>query len=319
MDDNVFDRSALITHDNYSFLRIKNAERVKNYARKSLSPSTWKAYEQDIAAFLDWGGTIAASPDLVASHIADLAGILAVSSLNRRLAAINKLHEIGNHPSPTKSEIVRMTMRGIRREHSVQQRQASPLLRDDLIAIVNALSGNVRDIRDGALLMLGFAAALRRSEIVALNKDDVEFVDEGLMLNIHKSKTDQEGHGRKISIPKGRSRLCPVKMVKAWIDVLPDDNAPLFRSIRKGGNITSKRLSGGAVSIIIKDHVKRMGLSPVKYSGHSLRAGFCSSAAQMGVPEWKIMKQSGHKSYQTVLRYIREAKLFEDHPLDIMF
>lgn len=319
MNDDIFDAPELITNDKQPFLQIKNAEQVKAYARKSLSPNTWKAYEQDIAAFLDWGGAIPASPDLVASHIVDLAGILAVSSLNRRLAAINKLHEIGNHLSPTKSEIVRMTMRGIRREHSVQQRQASPLLRDDLIAIVNALSDDVKDIRDGALLIVGFAAALRRSEIVALNKDDIEFVDEGLILNIHKSKTDQEGQGRKISIPKGRSRLCPVKMVEAWIDVLPDDHVPLFRSIRKGGNITDKRLSGGAVSTIVKDHAECIRLDPVKYSGHSLRAGFCSSAAQMGVPEWKIMKQSGHKSYQTVLRYIREAKLFEDHPLDTMF
>lgn len=313
------EKSHLITYDNHTFQQVKNAERVKDYARKSLSPNTWKAYEQDIAAFLDWGGAIPASPELVASHIADLAGILAVASLNRRLAAINKLHEIGNHPSPTKSEIVRMIMRGIRREHSVQQRQASPLLRDDLIALLNALSGDVKDIRDGALLMIGFAAVLRRSELVALNINDIEFVDEGMIVYIRKSKTDQEGHGRKISIPSGRGRICPVRLVRSWLNVLPDSDGPLFRSIRKGGNVTDKRLSGGAVSVIVKDHVKRIGCDPVKYSGHSLRAGFISSAARMGVPEWKIMKQSGHRSHQMLFRYIRDTKLFEDHPLDTMF
>lgn len=134
-------------------------------------------------------------------------------------------------------------MRGIRREHSIQQRQASPLLRDDLIALLNALSGDVKDIRDGALLMIGFAAALRRSELAALNINDIEFVDEGIIVYIRKSKTDQEGHGRKISIPFGRGRMCSVRLARSWLGVLPDNNRPLFCSIRKGGNVTNKRLS----------------------------------------------------------------------------
>ena len=298
---------------------LENMERIREYARKSLASNTWRAYESDIQGFRAWGGTIPATPELVASYLADHAECLAVSSLTRKLAAINKMHEMANHLSPTKSEIVRMTMRGIRREHSTKQRQASPLLRDDLIALINALSAYKKDIRDKALLMIGFSAALRRSELVALNMNDLEFTDAGLIITIRKSKTDQEGHGRKISIPNGRTRYCPVQTLKDWLTHLPHNEGPLFTNIRKGDNITADRLSSGAVSTIIKEHVQKIGLDPANYSGHSLRAGFVSTAAQMNVPEWKIMKQSGHKSHQTLLRYIRDAKLFEDHALDSIF
>lgn len=297
----------------------QSTEKVREYARKALSDNTWAAYEYDLAHFYAWGGSIAATPEMVASYIATFAGDLSVSTLTRRLAAINKAHEMQGHTSPTKSETVRLVMRGIRREHNTQQKQASPLLRDDLIAILNHMPDGVRGVRDRAMLMVGFAGALRRSELVGLNVEDVEFVTEGVIITIQKSKTDQEGYGRKIAIPTGRTRNCPVQSLRLWLEHLSDDEAALFRSIRKGGHIQKAGLSDGAVSCMVKEYVVKIDLAPIKYSGHSLRSGFITSAAQLGIPEWRIMRQSGHKSHASMMRYVRDARMFEDHPLEAMF
>ncbi|MGH1398019.1 MAG: site-specific integrase [Alphaproteobacteria bacterium] len=291
---------------------------VERYARKALSDNTWSAYDYDLAHYYDWGGIIPASPDMIASYIASFAGELAVSTLNRRLAAINKAHEMQGHPSPTKNEAVRLVMRGIRREHSTIQKQAAPLLRDDLIQILNHMGDDAKSIRDTAILMLGFACALRRSEITALNVEDIEFVTEGAIITIRKSKTDQDGRGRRISIPKGRGRYCPVQKVQFFLKHIQKTEGALFTSIRKGGHIQDARLSHNAISNIVKDYAEKIGHEPANYSGHSLRAGFVTSAAMLGIPEWQIMKQSGHKSHATMMRYVRDARLFEDHPLEAM-
>lgn len=257
------------------------AQKVQGYARNALSPNTWKSYENDLASFHAFGGTIPASPETVAHYLTAYAGTLAVSSLIRRLAAINKAHVMRGLPSPTKSETVRMVMRGIRREHFTNQIQAAPLMRDDLVTIMNHIPDGTKGLRDRALLLVGFASAARRSELTALNVDDVEFVNEGVILHIRRSKTDQLGTGMKKSIPFAQGRHCPVKSLRGWMDCLRDGDKPLFRSIRKGGNIQSERLSDGAVSCIIKEYVQKIGLDPEKYSSHSCRAGCISSLAQM--------------------------------------
>ncbi len=298
---------------------IPHTERVRYYLEQSLSQNTHKAYQDDIAHFTSAGFSIPCLPEDVAAYIATYAGTLSIATLIRRLSGINKAHELMNHPSPTKSEIVRLTIKGIRREHNVKQKQAAPLLRDDLIAILNMLPADIRGIRDRAALMVGFTAALRRSELIALNVGDIEFVMEGMIVTIQQSKTDQDGLGRKIAIPRGRTRYCPVESVENWIENLPKENAPFLRSIRKGGHIQQERLSDSAISCMVKEHVAKIGLDPKQYSGHSLRAGCVTSLAQMGIPEWQIMKQSGHKSHATMMRYVRDARLFEDHPLEGLF
>lgn len=297
----------------------ENAEKVREYARNALSANTLKSYQSDLEHFYAWGGVIPTTPEVIASYIAEYAGELAVSTLSRRIASINKAHEMQGQSSPTKSEIVRMTLKGIRREHSTRQRQAAPLLRDDLIAILNHMPDDAKGLRDTAALMIGFAAALRRSELVTLNIEDIEFVSEGLVITIQKSKTDQEGQGRKIAIPRGRSRHCPVQSLQNWVFALGCQTGALFRSVRKGDNIQPDRLSDNAISCMVKEYAAKIGLDPAKYSGHSLRAGFVTSAAQLGIPEWRIMRQSGHKSHATMMRYVRDARLFEDHPLEAMF
>lgn len=298
---------------------ITQIETIQHYARNALSKSTWKAYECDLEHFFASGYTIPANPEAVANYLATFAGHLAVSSLTRRLAAINKVHQMQGYLSPTKSETVRMVMRGIRREHFTNQTQAAPLMRDDLISMMNHIPDGTKGLRDRALLLVGFASACRRSELTALNVDDVEFVKEGVILHIRKSKTDQLGVGMKKSIPYAQGRHCPVKSLRAWMDCLSDNDKPLFRSIRKGDHIQSERLSDGAISCIIKEYVQKIGLDPEKYSSHSCRAGCISSLAQINIPEWRIMRLSGHKSHQSMMGYIRDARLFEDHPLKTLF
>jgi len=151
---------------------------------------------------------------------------------------------------------------------------------------------------------------LRRSELVGLDLADLEFVREGLILNLRRSKTDQQGRGRRIGIPHARGRWCPVREVQAWIEIAEIEEGPLFRSLRKGGTISDSRLSGEAVSVVIKRHVRGIGLDPEKFSGHSLRAGFVTSAARAGIATHLIRQQTGHASDTSMAHYIREAGLF---------
>jgi len=181
---------------------------------------------------------------------------------------------------------------------------------EDLWAILDKTGDSIRDQRDRALLLIGFAGGLRRSELVGLNLADLEFVREGLIITLRRSKTDQEGRGRRIGIPHARGRWCPVREMQAWIEVAEIEEGPLFRSLRKGGAISTDRLSGEAVSALIKRHVRVIGLEPAKFSGHSLRAGFVTSAARAGIATHLIRAQTGHASDATMSRYIREGSLF---------
>jgi len=181
---------------------------------------------------------------------------------------------------------------------------------EDLWAILDKTGDSIRDQRDRALLLIGFAGGLRRSEVVGLDLSDLEFVREGLIITLRRSKTDQEGRGRRIGIPHARGRWCPVREVQAWVEAAEIEEGPLFRSLRKGGAISADRLSGAAVYMLIKRHVGRIGLEPAKFSGHSLRAGFVTSAERAGIATHLIRAQTGHASEATMSRYIREGSLF---------
>jgi len=181
---------------------------------------------------------------------------------------------------------------------------------EDLWSVLDKTGDSIRDQRDRALLLIGFAGGLRRSELVGLDLADFEFVREGLIITLRRSKTDQEGRGRRIGIPHARGRWCPVREVQAWIETAEIEEGPLFRSLRKGGGISTDRLSGEAVLALIKRHVRQIGLEPAKFSGHSLRAGFVTSAARAGIATHLIRAQTGHASDATMSRYIREGSLF---------
>lgn len=292
---------------------------VADLVEASISESTRRAYRADLDHFLVWGGTVPASPALVASYLASHADGLAVATLVRRTATLSKVHEARGFPNPCRAEIVRATLRGIRRIRGTAQQQAKPLLREDLMLVLDGLGATTtRDARDRALLLIGFAGGFRRSELVGLDHADIEHVRHGLVVTLRRSKTDQEGAGRKIGIPLGRTRYCPVAALDAWLSMTGSDSGPVFRPVDRHGHIQPERLSGEAVSLVIRERVARVGIDPTGYSGHSLRAGFATSAAQAGVSTLKIRQQTGHASDAMLARYIREGELFNGNAVSAL-
>jgi integrase len=209
---------------------------------------------------------------------------------------------------------VRAVMAGIKRERGSAQTGKAPVLTDDIRLMVSTLQDNLIGVRDRALLLLGFAGAFRRSELVGLDVEDLVISREGITVNIRKSKTDQEGNGRKIGIPYGSNPdTCPVRSVMVWLELSEITTGPLFRSIDRHGNLQQGRLSDKAVALVVKRAAKAAGLDDSKYSGHSLRAGLATSAAMNGVSERAIMNQTGHRSVNMVRKYIREGSLFREN------
>jgi integrase len=280
------------------------------YIRNATSDNTRRAYRSDLDHFTAWGGTIPCNANAVATYLADHATLLAVSTLVRRLATIRKAHGAIGAQSPTQSTLVQSTMKGIKRLHAKPQRVAKPLLVEDLFQILSTLGESPKDMRDRALLLLGFAGGFRRSELVALQTGDLEQVRQGLVVRINRSKTDQAGTGRKIGIPFARGQHCPVQALEAWTALLYPQEGPLFRGVTRHGHISDHQLSGEGVGLIIKERIARIGHDPEDYSGHSLRSGLATSAASAGVPSWKIRQQTGHTTDTMLSRYIRDGEMF---------
>jgi integrase len=285
---------------------------VQDLLHASIADNTRRAYRSDMAHFFAWGGTIPTQPEVIATYLAEWAGRLSVASLARRVASISRAHTSQGLKSPTRSDLVAGILKGIRRKYGVAQHQVTPVLREDLIAMVSDLSGP-KGIRDRALLLVGFAGAFRRSELVSLDVKDLEFVDRGLLVSLRRSKTDQEGEGRKLAIPFARGPMCPVRAAKAWLEYAGIADGAIFRSVSRRDGILPARLSGGAVALVVKERVRQIGLDPRNYSGHSLRAGLITSAARLGVSVWKIKAQSGHRSEAMVSRYVRDEDLFNNN------
>jgi integrase len=288
-------------------------EAVASYVCDSLAANTRRAYLSDLTEFERWGGSIPASVETVAAYLAARADALAVATLVRHLASISKAHEARGLLNPTRSELVRATMRGIKRTRGCAQRQAKALLRNDLLLVLDATGDGPKDVQDRALLLIGFAGALRRSELVALDVGDIEHVHQGIIITLRRSKTDQDGEGRKIGIPFGRRRWCPVAALNAWLAVSRIVAGAIFRHVDRHGHVREARLSGEAVSLVVQERVAAVGLDPSPYSGHSLRAGFATSAAQAGVLTSRIRAQTRHASEAMLARYVREGELFTEN------
>ncbi|MER8832871.1 site-specific integrase [Mesorhizobium sp. M0909] len=286
------------------------SEKVAAYVEQGLAANTKRAYATDLAHFEAWGGSIPATDAAIASYLAEHAETLSVATLCRRLATISKAHTAKGLISPTSSELVRATIRGIKRSRGTAQAEAKPLLRNDLFAVLERMGDDIKSIRDRALLLIGFAGGFRRSELVGLNVNDIEHVRQGIVVLLRRSKTDQEGNGRKIAIPFGRTRWCPVTALDQWLSRAAIDAGPIFLGVNRHGHISKRRLSGEAISLVIKERVASSGFEPSRYSGHSLRAGFATSAAMAGVSTWKIRAQTGHASEAMVGRYIRDGDMF---------
>jgi integrase len=250
----------------------------------------------------------------VASYIAECAGSLKVGSIQRRLNAISEAHKATGMESPTHHPIVANTMKGIRRTKGTAPAQKAAALTDDIRAMVDATDTGLIGFRDRALILLGFAGAFRRSELVKLDVEDCAFGKDGLTVTLRRSKIDQTGKGRKIGIPYGSNPdTCPVRNVQSWIEAAGITAGALFRSLNRHGQTQQSRLSGIDVARVVKKLAERAGLDPAKYAGHSLRAGHATSASIAGASERSIMKQTGHRSVQMVRRYIREGNLFREN------
>jgi len=291
------------------------------YARASRAESTKRAYTTDFIAFSRWCepqglAPMPALPRTVALYLTALAcAERKVATIERALVAISQAHKLHGVPSPRKAPEVTEVLQGIRRTIGVAPHQKDPVLIYTLRALVEPMrKDDPGDVRDRALLCLGLASGCRRSELVELDVGDLSFGDDGLEIVIRRSRTDQEGLGRKIGIPYGgRPRTCPVRAVRDWIDLSYLSEGPLFRPVNRFGKILPSRLTAQSVALIVKRWALEAGLDPMLFAGHSLRSGLATAAAKAGKSERSIMKQTGHRSVSVVRRYIRNAELFDDN------
>lgn len=308
---------SLLMHANCELAGL--LEEASEFIKESKSQNTVKAYRAAWNDFTAWCTmhrlqSLPASPETVVAYLTDQARTHKVSTLQLRLAAISEAHQVAGHEKPTEEKIVRLTMRGIRRTLGTKQKQAAAAITPDVLAMVAAQPRNLLGIRNTALLLVGFAGAFRRSELVNLDVEDVDFRAEGLVITIRRSKTDQEGEGQQVAIPYGRRvDTCPVQALRAWLDAAGITEGPIFRSVNRHGQVQPGRLSDQTVRLVVKKAAEAAGLDATKYSGHSLRAGLATSAAANGVEERDIQKQTRHKSVTVLRRYIRDGELFRDN------
>jgi site-specific recombinase XerD len=294
-------------------------EQAREFARRSKAENTLRGYRSDWRDFCAWCDghgvrPLPSSPEAVASYIAECAGRLKVGSIQRRLNAISEAHKAMETTSPTLSAVVTNTVKGIRRTLGTASLQKAPALTNDIRSMVDASDCGIIGARDRALVLLGFAGAFRRSELVALDVENCAFGKDGLTVTLRRSKTDQEGKGRKVGIPYGANpETCPVRVLQEWIEQAGVTSGTLFRSINRHARVLARGLAPIDVARIIKKLALRAGLDPAKYAGHSLRAGHATSAAIAGASERSIMNQTGHRSVQMVRRYIRDGSLFREN------
>jgi integrase len=292
--------------------------RARDYVRAARAENTRIAYAGQWARFVAWAdlhtlASLPAAPDTVALYLVHLADLgRRPSTIDLVLAAIGKAHRIAGHPSPRDHVVVTELRAGIRRRLGTAPRRVDPLLADDLRTLTRGGGDGIRDVRDRALLLLGWAGALRRSELVAIDLADLRPVARGLVLTLRISKTDQEGAGVELPILRGRPGSCPVAAVEAWIARAGLTSGALFRGTR-GRTVTAHRLTAGDVARILQRRAPAIGLDPALLAGHSLRAGFITSAALAGRAEWAIQQQTRHRSAEVLRGYIRRATLFEAH------
>jgi len=294
---------------------IKSLElETLNNLKNSKAANTLRAYKadfKDFSAFCAKNGLnfLPTEPKILSLYLTHLSANSKFSTLKRRIASISVIHKLKGHYLDTKHPIIMENLLGIKRTKGSNQKAKKPILINDLRLIINAIDQTnqikKRKIRDKAIILIGFSGGFRRSELVNLIHDDVEFVNEGVKIFIKRSKTDQSGEGMTKAIPYFDNQLfCPVVSLKNWMNI----------SEIKSGKIFD--ISDKSIALIIKKYASLSGLDPNKYSGHSLRSGFATSTAESGAEERNIMAMTGHKTSQMVRRYIQEANLFKNNALN---
>jgi site-specific recombinase XerD len=290
-------------------------ETAADLASNSRAASTRAAYASDWRIFDRWCAeqALPANPATVAAFLADqVKAGMKPSTLGRRLAAIKYCHKTAGEESPTDAAAVKAVLQGARRTLGLAPRKLAAATSEKTIGMATLVRPGLAGLRDRAILLLAFSLAARRSELVALDVEDLGECPEGLRVRIRRSKTDQEGVGATVAVCRG-SIACPVTALRDYLDAAGITSGPVFRWIRRGNHITDRRLSAQTICRIVKDHAAKLGLNPKEFGAHSLRAGFATSSAARGANLFRIMDVTRHKDVNTLKGYVRNADLFKDH------
>jgi len=307
-------------------IRILQEETILNL-KSSKANNTVRAYKSDFndfSLFCAKNGfkSLPSEPKIVSLYLTHLSAKDAkMSTLKRRLVSIGVIHRLKGLYLDTKHPAIIENIMGIKRRKGSIQKGKKPILISSLKKIINVIDQQkkeeIKKLRDRTIILIGFSGGFRRNEIVSLNYDDLDFVTEGLKISLRRSKTDQFGEGLVKALPYfDRSQYCPVVSLQKWIEVSKIKSGPLFRRFTKGSNLSENRLTDQTVALLIKEYLKLAGIDSKNYSGHSLRSGFATSAAESGAEERSIMAMTGHKSTEMVRRYIKEANLFKNNALN---
>jgi len=301
-------------------------EETLNNLKSSKANNTLRAYKSD---FNDFGGfcikhgfdSLPSEPKIVSLYLTYLSKNSKISTLRRRLVSISMVHKLKGHYLDTKHPIIIENLMGIRRLKGSIQIGKKPLLINHLKSIINVINeqkiDEIKKARDKTIVLVGFGGGFRRTELISIDYEDLEFVPEGVKIVIKRSKTDQFGEGMLKGLPYFTNELyCPVMNLKKWLELSNIKTGPIFRRFAKGLSLTNNRLTDQSVVLLIKNYLNLAGIESSNYSGHSLRSGFATVAAESGADERSIMSMTGHKTTQMVRRYIREANIFKNNALN---
>ena len=293
--------------------------------KSSKANNTLRAYKSDFtdfAAFCAKHGfnSMPSEPKVVSLYLTHLSANSKISTLRRRLVSIGVVHKLKGHYLDTKHPVIIENLMGIKRKKGSIQIGKKPILINNLKQIINVINEQkiekIKKLRNKALILIGFSGGFRRTELVSIDYEDLDFVEEGVKITLRKSKTDQFGEGQIKGLPYfTNEKYCPATSLKNWIYLSKIKTGPIFRRFAKGSILTGHRLTDQSVALIIKECLKLAGIENQNYSGHSLRSGFATVAADFGADERSIMAMTGHKTTQMVRRYIRDANIFKNNAL----
>ena len=301
-------------------------EDTLNNLKLSKANNTLRAYKSD---FKDFGAFCAkhgfnsmpTEPKVVSLYLTHLSASSKISTLRRRLVSIGVVHKIKGHYLDTKHPVIIENLMGIKRKKGSIQTGKKPILINHLKQIINVIDEQkiekIKKLRNRTLILVGFSGGFRRTELISIDHEDLDFVDEGVKITLRRSKTDQFGEGQVKGLPYfNNEKYCPVASLKNWMNLSKIKTGPIFRRFAKGSILTEHRLTDQSVVLIIKDCLKIAGIENQNFSGHSLRSGFATVAADSGADERSIMAMTGHKTTQMVRRYIRDANIFKNNALN---
>ena len=301
-------------------------EATLNNLKSSKANNTLRAYKSD---FRDFGAfcakhglsSLPSEPKIISLYLTHLSKNSKISTIRRRLVSISMVHKLKGHYLDTKHPIITENLLGIKRVKGSIQRGKKPLLISHLKSIINVINEQqneeIKKFRDRSIILIGFGGGFRRTELISIDYEDLEFVPEGLKINIRRSKTDQFGEGMIKGLPYFPNEIyCPVTSLKKWLEISKIKSGPIFRRFSKGSVLTENRLTDQSVVLLMKKYLDLAGIENKNFAGHSLRAGFATVAAESGADERSIMAMTGHKTTQMVRRYIREANIFKNNALN---